>query len=240
MTTITVIKIIVDKLWAVVVGFLFPKTCVGCGCAGTWFCPRCRQRLKYAAAQSCPVCGRAAIGGFTHPGCETRYTLDRLLTPFKYEEPLRSAIHRGKYRGEWDLFSSLADMVCLWFEYRGIDFLPGAILLPIPLHPIRSWERGFNQAEILASCLAENMGLEMNTSWLRRTRYTQSQTQLDKEERKDNVRGAFSASSAVAKNNLILVDDVCASGFTLGEAARELKKAGARTVWAVTVARGAN
>ncbi len=240
MTVLTVLRVVVDKLGKTIIGFLFPRKCVGCGGAGFWLCPTCEKNLSYSSSQFCAVCGRPAIGGFTHPGCVTRYSLDRLLAPFEYYGPLRSAILRAKYWGEWALFSRLSDLVCLWLEYSSISFLPGSVLVPIPLHPLRFWERGFNQSEIFTNYIAESLGLEVFSSWLRRERYTKSQTKLDGRERTSNVRNAFSCGKNLSGKNIVLVDDVCATGATLSEAARALKRGGARSVWGLVIAHSSN
>ncbi|MEA2020656.1 MAG: ComF family protein [Patescibacteria group bacterium] len=236
----TATRAIVDKLGKVLVSFLFPRKCVGCRRFGSWLCPKCEDKLSYAPFQYCLVCGRPAIGGFTHPGCATRYSVDRLLVPFQYQGPLRLAICRAKYWGEWALFSRFADLVSLWLAYSSISFLPDTVLVPIPLHPLRLWERGFNQSEIFAKYLAQQLDLSVSFLGLKRAHYTQSQTKLNQQERKKNVRGAFSCSSALEGKNIVLVDDVCSTGATLSEASKMLKKKGARSVWVLVIAHGGN
>jgi len=228
----------IAKLGRVVVDFFFPKRCVGCGQPGTWLCQSCAAGLSYADHQRCPVCRRPAIGGFTHPHCETRYNPDRLLSPFDYGGLLRLAVHRAKYRGSWALFAELTTLLSLWLEYSSVHFLPGAILVPIPSHPLRLWERGYNQALILTRFIGGDLGLPVESSLLTRARYTRSQTALSAAERRKNVRGVFSCSSAVRGQNIVLVDDVSTTGATLLEAARALKRKGARTVWCLTLACG--
>ena len=126
----------------------------------------------------------------------------------------------------------------MWLEHLGVNFLPGATLVPMPLHLVRLWERGYNQSLILAELLGKNLNLPVDDSLLLRVRYTRSQTKLPAEERKKNVKGAFRCSSGVKGENLVLVDDVSTTGATLLEAARTLKHGKARTVWCVTLARG--
>lgn len=235
---VTIISDFVDNLGRRVIGFFFPKKCVSCGKLGTWLCKSCSFKLTYVSHQKCLVCGKPAIGGFTHPYCETRYNPDRFLSPLEYKDPLKKALHRAKYSGSFAIFSDLALLLSLWLEHSSISFLPGAILVPMPLHFIREWERGYNQSLILANFLGKNLGIPVDDTMLARIRYTRSQTKLPPEERKKNVKGAFRCLPEVKGKNLVLVDDVSTTGATLLEAARTLKHGKARTVWCLTLARG--
>ena len=227
----------VDNLWRRAVGFFFPKRCVGCGQSGTWLCRNCLNKLSYLSVQECLICRKPAIGGFTHPYCESRYNPDRFLSPFEFCGPLRTALHRAKYGGCWVFLSDLAFLISAWLESLGVDFLPGAVLVPMPLHFVRKWERGYNQSLILAEFLSTNLDIPFEINLICRRRYTTSQTKLNKKARHLNIKGAFTCPESVRGRNLILVDDVCTSGATLLEAARTLKRAGARTVWCLTLAR---
>lgn len=227
----------VDNLGRRVISFFFPKRCVGCGKSGTWLCQSCSFKLSYVSHQKCLVCGEPAIGGFTHPYCETRYNPDRFLAPFEYRDLLKAAVCKAKYCGSWALFSDLAPLSSRWLESLGIRFLPGAALIPMPLYFIREWERGYNQSLILAEFLSKDLDLPLETDLIYRNRYTPSQTKLSRKARRTNIKGAFTAFPKVRGKNLVLVDDICTSGATLLEAARTLKRQGARTVWCLALAR---
>jgi ComF family protein len=113
------------------------------------------------------------------------------------------------------------------------------LIVPVPLHPARKRERGFNQAELLGLELQSASGIRCH-SVLQRTRYTTTQTQFDRSERIENLRGAFRLRrrSDVRGLRMLLVDDVLTTGSTLSECASVLKKAGAASVYAATAARG--
>ena len=112
-------------------------------------------------------------------------------------------------------------------------------IVPVPLHPARERERGFNQAEILAQLLARRAGLPVRPL-LQRIRYTTTQTQFDRAQRIENLAGAFRLRRGVDVQGcrVLLVDDVLTTGSTLSECADVLKRAGALTVHAATAARG--
>jgi ComF family protein len=112
------------------------------------------------------------------------------------------------------------------------------LVIPVPLHPARLRERGFNQAELLAKILAQKINIPLGCA-LERIRYTTTQTAFDRVERMENLRGAFRLRKKIGVRGLhvLLVDDILTTGSTLSECARVLREAGARSVYAVTAAR---
>ena len=156
----------------------------------------------------------------------SRGVVREVVHSFKYSRQ----IHLRHLLGRW-LAEALADP-----RLAGRRF---DLVVPVPLHPARQRERGFNQAELLAAELQHISGLVVRNV-LQRTRYTATQTQFDRSERMENLRGAFRLrrGSNVQDLRMLLVDDVLTTGSTLSECASVLREAGARSVHAVTVARG--
>jgi ComF family protein len=119
--------------------------------------------------------------------------------------------------------------------------LEKAILVPIPLHPSKLRQRGYNQAEMLGRDLSKKCSLQIRNG-LQRIRNTDSQTTLDRKKRQENIKGAFivleSYTDSFKGETILLIDDVLTSGATLSEAARVLKKNGAGDVYGVTLAHG--
>jgi ComF family protein len=112
-------------------------------------------------------------------------------------------------------------------------------LVPVPLHPARLRERRFNQSDALAEWVARRLDLKVERP-LRRQRHTITQTHFDRKQRMRNLRGAFALrhNAGVKDKSFLLVDDVLTTGSTLDECARVLLAGGARSVRAITVARG--
>jgi ComF family protein len=120
------------------------------------------------------------------------------------------------------------------------DRVPGPapdLVVPVPLHPVRLRQRGFNPAALMASALGRERGLAVDPGALARIRNTPSQTLLPRFERARNVAGAFRARSRALPGRVWLVDDVVTTGSTLREAARALRRAGVRRIVAVCAAR---
>jgi ComF family protein len=112
------------------------------------------------------------------------------------------------------------------------------LVIPIPLHPEREKERGYNQAALLSRGICRQLELESDEAALRRIRHTRPQVGLDRAQRRENVRGAFAAKKArVSGKHLLLVDDVCTTGATLGAAAEALLDRGANSVSGYCIAR---
>jgi ComF family protein len=152
-----------------------------------------------------------------------------------YDGALRSVIHALKYEGRRSLAAPLAGRI----RDRCRTALDGAdTVVPVPLHPSRRRQRGFNQA----LDLSRRLGLPV-TQALRRVRATESQTTLSEAERRRNVNAAFAPTRRwwirrrIAGRIAVLVDDVSTTGATLQECALVLKALGARDVRAVTAAR---
>ena len=219
---------------------VFPKRCVSCGAFGKYICNNCFYKIEFVEKPICPICQRQAIGGKTHPKCAGTFRLDGLVVACKYKGPIKFAIQKVKYKWVYDIEKVLVDLLAL--QIWKFDLPQNSILVPIPLHKNRKNWRGFNQAEILAKTLAKKFGVEYSDSLIRIIE-TKTQVGLTKDERKKNVRGAFAFNKKVVKKyiegrNFILVDDVYTSGATMMEAAKVLKRSGARNVWAMTVALG--
>ncbi len=114
--------------------------------------------------------------------------------------------------------------------------IPVTLLVPVPLHPIRRRERGYDQAQILAQAVAKTLDLPCATQGLRRTRPTRQQATLDVGDRLTNVAGAFEGSSLVDGESILLIDDVLTTGATLESAAQSARMAGAESVVALVFA----
>lgn len=215
---------------------LFPTRCVSCGRGGLLLCEECRAGLPPLGTHLCIVCGKPALGGFTHPRCRNRYSPERALAGFAYRGPVRQLVGSLKYRGIKGVAEVMAELIAEDLEEREISFGSEALVVPVPLSFWRKGSRGFNQAALLGEALAERLRLSFRDDLLRRVKDTPSQVSLGRRERVRNVQGAF-ASLPLEGEDVVLVDDVLTTGATSREAARALKKAGAGQVWILAFSR---
>lgn len=214
---------------------LFPKRCVGCKNIGSYICSACITTIRSIDYQLCPVCVKPAIGGITHPRCKTPWGLDGLFTAVHYDGVMRMAIKTMKYQYVSDLNASIVEIVVsrIPSTFPRFDYL-----VPVPLHPKRNRERGFNQSTLLANGLSKSLNTHVENKILIRTRYTTPQFSLDKIHRKANLSGAFALSTgtSVQGKTIALIDDIATTMATLSECAKVLKRNGAKNVWGIVVA----
>ncbi len=152
---------------------------------------------------------------------------------------LRDLIHQFKYDGQLWVGDLLSDFLKQGLRDPRLEGCAFDAVVPVPLHPLRRREREFNQAEVLSRALARKSKLAFCEA-LERVRYTVTQTHFDRRRRMHNLRDAFKLrrNAPVHGKDLLLIDDVLTTGSTLDECARVLLTAGARSVRALTVARG--
>jgi ComF family protein len=224
----------------------YPAACVVCSSAidqTEYLCPDCRQRAPRIVAPFCAKCSEPFTGAITQTfscaNCEHRTLhFDSAVAAYRSRGLVRKLIHEFKYGHHRHLRYPLAG----WLEetlsdprLRGRQF---DLLVPVPLHPARERERGFNQATLLAELLAQKTAFPVR-ALLERIRYTTTQTAYDRSERMENLRDAFRLrkNRDVRGLHVLLIDDVLTTGSTLSECARVLKRGGALSVYAATAAR---
>ena len=149
--------------------------------------------------------------------------------------PLKRAVYQFKYRQKRKLALPLADLM---HHYLLENPLPAELIVPVPLHVDRLRERGYNQAALLTRELSERSGLPLEEGSLVRIRETAPQVALKADERRKNVRGAFRGQGEKLRDRqVLLIDDVSTTGATLEACAEALREKGARSVWALVLAR---
>lgn len=164
---------------------------------------------------------------------------DFATSAYRSRGAVRDLVHNLKYNKQLHLRHPLGRMLRQGFADPRVKALDLDAIVPVPLHPSRQREREFNQAAILAAVACKRLSLPVVHA-LRRARYTHTQTHFHREERFENLDGAFVLERGVelAGKKLALVDDVLTTGSTADACARVLKEAGASAVVVITVARG--
>jgi ComF family protein len=244
-----------------------PARCPACGApldaGGTRFCAACLDTIAAIAPPWCPRCGLPFVAAARNHPCGRCFVSPPAFCAVRgagrYEGLLLESIHRLKFAGDLVQVPALAALLSRALEVLGpgshaeaidpspahvaIDPRPGPdLVVPVPLHPRRLADRGFNQAHVLA---AEAMRAGLFAPWTRLTpralerfRPTPPQTRSSRAERLRNLRGAFRGHPGLVKGRTVLVvDDVMTTGATLEACARALLRAGAQRVDGVVVAR---
>lgn len=245
---------------------LYPDCCPGCGKVlemdQEGFCPQCRTDIHPAKEPSCKCCGRP-LGNETEAYCTDCKKTTHLFRQNKayctYQGGAKQAMYRFKYGnarwvGEW-FAKALVKEQGEWLRFRQPE-----IIIPVPVHPRKKRERGYNQAEVLANFLAEYYGKISKEGCppvvplVRRSRYTTPQKELSVTLRRKNLKKAFKLDKNVVKSrgiysngvqpvfqSVLIVDDIYTTGATL-DAMAELLLAGRMTqeVYAMTAVVGQN
>lgn len=224
---------------AALLDLIFPPRCAGCGAGGSLWCCTCQASVHMIGDPVCSHCGRPLIGPRPDDLCapcrQSPLQIDGIRSAVAFEGPLRQAIHRLKYGGSASLAGPLGTFLSARWQASP---LPADTIVPVPLHVSRVRERGYNQSTLLAEQLSRATGLPLGEGALKRVRATAPQITLSAAERKLNVRDAFQASADAARGRqVLLVDDVCTTGATLESCSIALRRAGAASVWAFTLAR---
>lgn len=228
-----------EKLKNFFLDLLFPRQCLNCQRETGYLCPDCFSLLE--------------ISGF-HQRYKTEEFSD-LYFALPYQNPLiKNLIQRFKYEPFIkELAKTLSSTIIAHFQLldnkpnffypvrnressNGVDF----ILIPVPLNKKRLKWRGFNQAEEIGWEIAKFLKIPLLASCLTKTKETPPQVELADEAREENIKGVFSCQNEelIRGKNVLLIDDVYTTGSTMKEAARVLKKAGAKEIIGIVVARG--
>lgn len=212
----------------------FPPACPACRAPvadADGLCVPCWQGLKRIER---PYCERLGTPFRRDPG-PGALSPDAIANPPPYDRAravahldgtARTLVHALKYRDRTELARPMARLMAI----AGADLRDGtALLVPVPLHPLRLVARRFNQSALLADGIAAAWGVPADPLALVRTRATRHQVGLDQPARAENVKGAFAlgadAAARLAGRHLVIVDDVLTSGATIAAVARALKRA---------------
>ncbi len=215
------------------VNFVLPNSCLVCACPidanESFLCRNCSSKLE-------PY-------NDVHPWQEEFKALgiiDNSLSAywFRAGKELQPLLHAMKYRKMRSVGRMLGrDLGRLIAE---MDAPPFDLVIPVPLHKAKFRDRTYNQSDFIADGINETLRIKVMTGAIKRTRFTPSQTKLDKAARKENVSDAFAVNpkhaGEIKRKNIVVVDDVITTGATILECCSALKKSGAGKIWAVSAA----
>ena len=217
---------------------LFPPRCVNCAADGNWLCADCVAAISILNPPVCLKCGTPHKYGVCRQ-CQQHPlgAISGIRAAALFEDtPLRNAIHFLKYKNH----KAVAEILAQILQAAYLRFsLTADVIVPVPLHPARQRERGYNQCELLAHELGKLLNLPVNTATLYRAKKTKTQMKLTAAERHQNMENAFACRDQQLNGQaILLIDDVCTTGSTLDACAAALQqnKIDSR-IWGLTLAK---
>lgn len=219
---------------------LFPLdyTCSVCGAEvfdSRPFCQACFEKTELISGYKCDKCGRATLSPKGEcDSCRGKHEVDKSRSVFVYGGSIASAIRKLKYSSA----KYLAEVLAPYLKTACIaEFFAPDVIGFIPMTERAEYERGYNQSRLLAEELGKLLDCSVE-ELLVKTKETENQASLGYEERMKNLKGSFKATEKkpIKDKRVLLVDDVLTTGATSDEAASVLKKAGAKSVYLLTLA----
>ncbi len=207
-----------------------------------YICIFCNERKNNKTAYK--ICGHIGIcqhcfdaidktaPSMPYPGTKN---IAYIMSPFEYTKNIRQTILDFKFKS---CYAYAPLFACLMEDYLNSYNIWDTFnyIIPVPLHKQRLKERGYNQSELIAKYISEALSIPMLTNTLKRIRYTQRQSSMQKMDRVLNVKNAFSCEESLSGKKILLFDDICTTGNTLQACASALNKAGAEHICALTLA----
>ena len=193
-------------------------------------CIGCQNELK-GITNPCYQCGLPLTGNEKMRCGECLKIppyFDRVICGYIYQRPLSSLVQGLKFNARLQYARLISQLMAKQID-RCSESLP-ELLIPVPLHVVRTRERGFNQALELARILSKQLTINMDFRSCQRTRLTHAQSSLDAKRRRANVKQAFSLEKPLTAHHVAIVDDVMTTGNTVNALAQILKKSGVKVV----------
>lgn len=229
------------------IDLLFPRRCPVCDGIvmpkGRLICRPCMKKLSFVKDPVCKRCGKEIISSdieYCFDCVRHKRTFEYGRALINYDEKAGSSMAKIKYRNKREYLDFYGEAICARYE-KVIRRMGADVLVPVPVHPSRRRERGFNQAELLARRIGERLGIPVSPQMLIRNKKTMPQKGLDPGGRLKNLEEAFTAGQVLKEvEGVILVDDIYTTGSTIEACTRALKKAGVKRVYflAICIGRG--
>ncbi len=219
-------------------GLLFKQNCLLCDAKeseNVGLCQNCLADLPHSPIQSCPQCGLTSNGIVCGKCLSNKPSFDKTYAVFTYDFPINTMMHKYKYGSQIQLGQIFGQLLAQKVDSTAID-----IITPMPMHPARLKERGFNQALEIAKSLTQSQPFQshlLNYQDIIRIKNTLPQASLPLKTRAKNIRHAFQVNLNLTGLRIAIVDDVMTTGASLNELAKTLKKLGAAHVECWVVAR---
>lgn len=223
------------------IGLFFPKICLSCDERlldnDQFLCLNCFNSLDFLKV-ICPICGSPKTEEKCNVCQTNEFLFDKARSVFMFNTVVQNLIHEFKYNEMTMIAKFLGKLSREYIEkFKPFDHID--YVVPVPLHKVKKRSRGFNQSEYITRQIARNMNWKHLPNLIKRKRFTETQTKLNKEQRRKNVSFAFKINSKynIKGKNILLVDDVFTTGATANSITVALKEKQVNKVYVFTIAR---
>lgn len=209
-----------------ILDILFPKFCIICSKEGSYLCYDCFSMIDILENPQRDI---KTLDGLYCAVSYDNFVVKKLINQFKYGPCIK------------ELSSPLFFLILTHFtNLNELPVFKDFVLISVPLHKKKIKQRGFNQAEEIGKHLSKSSEIPILNNVLFKIKQTPAQVELKKEQRKENIKGAFSIQNPelIKEKKILLIDDIFTTGSTLKECAKVLKQSGAKEIWGVVIARG--
>lgn len=228
---------------------LYPKKCPVCEKIipdipenrNQHICMPCNAKLSYIKPPKCMRCGKQLYGENEEYCTDCRkktHTFTQGIGVFSYDNNIKKTMYRFKYSNRREYAEFFGNVLASRYGYL-IRRWQAEVIIPIPLYRIKYIKRGYNQAELIARALSEQIKIPVDSKILIRSRKTRAMKELNDEERVKNLQNAFKLTENIVKyKKVLLVDDIYMTGATMDACAGVLKKGGAEEVYCASICIG--
>lgn len=223
---------------------IFPRTCVFCDEVindERGICINCEKLIEYVEEPKCKKCGKPVTNEeqeYCYDCTKIQHIYMRGFSTYIYNEVVKESIYRFKYHNRREYAKYYGESICYRFADE-IKRLGIEAIIPVPIHRKKQLERGYNQAELIARVIGNEMKLPVVSDLLIRQKYTKPQKELSNSERGKNLENAFIVTENVVKcKKVLLVDDIYTTGSTVDACSKVLLEAGAESVYFVSISIG--
>lgn len=241
----------INDLLETLLDFVYPRNiyCILCDEAiektdSYSLCTDCREEVKFITSRFCEKCGKPLEPMYLPQKCpdciQNVHYFTKGFSCVEYDDKIKKLVYDLKYYKKRYLAYHMAEMMTARFVKLGWD--KPDVIIPIPLHPRKERERGFNQSSLIAKYVGELIDVPVECKIILRTRETETQNKLNKEERKENLKNAFQMieNQKFTNKKILILDDIYTTGSTIDACAKELGKAKPKEIKFMTFATGRN
>lgn len=217
--------------------FIFPPVCISCNKTGQWICSICYKKYFKRNRHECMFCRRPSKTFYTHKKCFKPTQINQCIICWHYNKLAKKIMKAFKYDYRYAISNFFVEK--LYKEFRTY-FPKDVILIPVPSHPHKLKERGFNQSLVLVKRISKVMGLKYLEP-LERIKESHQHAGMKRKERisdENPFKLKLELKEKITGKNLMLIDDVCTTGTTLTQCAAQLRKANPSSVSALALFRG--